>query len=454
MKFIDYLKFLREKYEVSSTELLDELSASGTKIKKSSLSHKLSGERKITREELEIIITVLQLSVAEEHKLRELYKVYDFGESEFEEVKLIKEYIEQFDNDTVIQIAESDVDIESVTEINDDRLLASVIFKLLSRCWGTESIVIMCQAEFTKLVDVLLNLSSQKPSRVSQLVCFNNDYKSDNNIYNIKSLGILDKLVTHNPEYRIRYFYDKVNARTNPLTVFPFYIVAGNKLLLLSYDYKSGYLVHDTAFVNKYKAEFERVFELGSNLFQIVDNDIEYMQLCAEFEKTANERFYPLQYHPCIRFNGDVRITSSCVKTDIPFSGEILKFITASWENPHEINGYHIHSAMGTKDFLEHGITTDMSKSLFNPVAEKERSVLLEKVKNNKTQIDIEINDSFIRIPYALSIVCYDSGIVLISYRGANGSRLLLKERSLYKSMVNFFEYVCRYEQISDPTRF
>ena len=88
-----------------------------------------------------------------------------------------------------------------------------------------------------------------------------------------------------------------------------------------------------------------------------------------------------------------------------------------------------------------------MSTALFNPVAEHDRPVILEKVKNNKTQIDIEINDSFIRIPYALSIVCYDSGIVLISYRGANGSRLLLKERSLYKSMMNFFKYMCEYEQ-------
>ena len=446
MKFIDYIKFLREKYEISNTELLEELSSSGCEITKGSLSHKLNGERKITHEELEIFITVLQPSVAEEHKLRELYKVYDFGEVEFEEVKLIKEYIEQFDNNTVVQIDAGEIDIESVTEINDDRLLSAVLYKLLSNSWGIEEVEIMCQPEFTKLIDALLNLGSKMPAKVKQLICFNNDYKNDSNIYNIKCLEVLNKLATHNPNYGIRYFYDKVNARANPLTVFPFYIISGGKALLLSYDYKSGYLIHDTALVKKYRMEFERVFELGHELFQMIDNDLEYMQLCSEFEKTANEKFYTLQYHPCIRFNGDERITSYCVKKDIPFSDTVLEFITSSWKNPHEVKGYHLHSSMGVQDFMENGITTDMATELFNPVAEADRAIILEKIKANKVQIDVEINDSFIRIPYALSIVCYDSGVVLISYREANGSRLILKERSLYKSVMNFFKYMCEYE--------
>ncbi len=447
MRFIEYFKFLREKYEVTSTELLEALSASGCEIKKGSLSHKLSGERKINREELEIFIEVLQPSVAEESRLRELYKIYDFGETEFEEVKLIKEYIDQFENNTIVQFDELNIELETISEINDDRLLTAVLVKLLSDAWGKDGIEIMCQPEYTKLIDLLLNLSNQTTSRVRQLVCFNNDYKNDSNIYNIRCLSVLDKLVIRNPAHTIHYFYDKVNARANALTVFPFFITAGNKALFLSHDFKTGYLVHEISLVNKLRSEFERIFHQSHELFQVVENDIEYMKLCADFEKTANNLFYTLQFHPCIRFNGDEKITRSCIKDDHPYSDEIMEFIRSSWKNSRKIKGYHFHSAMGTQAFLNNGITTDMSTALFEPIAEKDRSIILDKVKSNTAQIGIEINDSFIRVPYKLSIVCYDSGIVLLSYRDASGSRLILKERSLYKSMMNFFKYLYGYER-------
>ncbi len=453
MRFIDYFRFLREKYEVSNTELLEALSCGGCEIKKGSLSHKLNGERKISEDEFEIFITVLQLSVAEEYKLRELFKIYDFGETGFEEVNRVKEYIEQFENDTVVQIEEPAIDLSSVSAINDEHLLFAVLYRLLSDCWGKTEIAIMCQPEFARLDDILHNLGSRSPAAVKHLVYFNNENKNTDNRYNIKCLGLLNKQIIRNPQCSIRYYYDKANARSNPLTVLPFFIIAGEKALLLSHDYQSGFLVHDTALVQKYKDEFERVFALGHTLFRVIDNDIEYMHLCAELEKTANEKYYTLQYHPCVRFNGDVKITGECVRSDISSRDVVLDFIVSSWENSRKITGYHMHTAAGVQDFIRHGITVDMSPQLFKPLPEKYRAAVIEKIKANKTRISVEINDSFLRVPHCLSIVCYDSGTILVSYRGAQGPRLLLKERSLYKSLLNFFRYVYEYEQTTEQKR-
>ncbi len=450
MRFIDYFRFLREKYELSNTELLEALSCGGCEIKKGSLSHKLNGERKISQQELDVFITVLQPSVAEEHKLRELFKVYDFGETAFEEVNRVKEYIEQFENYTVVQMDMPEIDLAAVSAIDDDRLLSAVLYQMLAACWNDAEINIMCQPEFAKLDDILHNLGSRAPAKVRQLVCFNNDNKNTDNRYNIKCLGLLNKQMIRNPQCDIRYYYDKVNVRTNSLTVFPFFITAGDKALLISHDYKSGFLVRDTAMVQKYRDEFSRVFALGHALFQTIDNDIEYMQLCAELEQVANEKFYTLQYHPCVRFNGDATITGECVRNDIPARDAVLDFIVSSWRNPQNITGYHLHSAAGVQDFLQHGITVDMSPLLFNPVAEKYRALVMEKIRANKTQVCVEINDSFLRVPHCLSIACYDSGTILVSYRGAEGPRLLLRERSLYKSLLNFFRYLYEYEQTAE----
>ncbi|MBE6842357.1 MAG: hypothetical protein E7510_05955 [Ruminococcus sp.] len=449
MNFLEYFKFLREKYEVSNTELLNELTISGSEIKKSSLSHKLNGERKITIEELEIFILVLQPSVAEESKLRELYKIYDFGEVEFEEVKLIKEYIEQFENNVILQLEESDIDLNNVFEINDEKFLTTVLLKILSDSWGNGNIEIMCQPEYTRLIDLLLSLSAKKHSEVKQIVFLNNEYKNDSNIYNIRCLTILDKLVIKNPMHKIRYFYDKVNARINELTIFPFFVLSGDKALLISHNFKTGYLIHDKLFINKLSREFNRIFNQANELFRIIANDIEYMQICSEFEKSA-KNMYTLQYHPCIRFNGDENLTKSCIRDDFDFGEELLEFFQSSWENQGRFKGYHFHSSAGVQDFLEKGITTDMSPMLFNSVEKQNRELMLKKAKENKVQSNIEINDKFINVPLPLSIVCYDTAVVLISYRNNEGTRLLLNERSLYKSTINFFNYIYKYERVEE----
>ena len=65
MQYYEYVEILQKKYRVTNTELLEELAASGNRISKSNLSHKLKGERRLTPEELEIVIQTLSATAAE-----------------------------------------------------------------------------------------------------------------------------------------------------------------------------------------------------------------------------------------------------------------------------------------------------------------------------------------------------------------------------------------------------
>ena len=160
MKFLEYLKLLQEKYHIPSSEILDELCRCGIKISKSNLSHKLNGDRTICEEELQVFIDVIRPSVAEEEKLRDLYKVYLFGESEFEEVKLIKEYIEEFNSTSASLLSEQKVSLDSIADISDEKLLDAVLYTIISEAWGNTTIKILCQPEYKKLVDVKKLLST------------------------------------------------------------------------------------------------------------------------------------------------------------------------------------------------------------------------------------------------------------------------------------------------------
>lgn len=446
MKFLEYLKLLQEKYHIPSSEILDELCRCGIKISKSNLSHKLNGDRTICEEELQVFIDVIRPSVAEEEKLRDLYKVYLFGESEFEEVKLIKEYIEEFNSTSASLLSEQKVSLDSIADISDEKLLDAVLYTIISEAWGNTTIKILCQPEYKKLVDVLLYFSENTTSDIQHLVCLSNDFKNDNNIYNIRCLRILDKLVIRNSRHMIRYFYDKVTARVNVLTAFPFFIIANNRVLLISHDFLSGYLLSDENFAHKLSNEFDRMYSQTQDLFQIVNNDIDFMQMCAEFERKTRKQFFTLQFHPCVFFNNDVEITASCIRDDFIHKDKLMNLISSRWNGLNNITGYHIHSSNGTLDFMDTGLTTDMSEAIFLPVEKKYRNIVMNKIRNNERQLELEMNEKFIRLPRPLSLACYDSGIVFISYKDVSESRLIIRERSLYKSMVNFFSYIYKYE--------
>lgn len=446
MKFLEYLKLLQEKYHIPNCEILEELCRGGLKISKSNLSHKLNGDRMISNEELQIFIDVIRPSVAEEEKLRDLFKIYQFGEPEFEEVKLIKEYIEGFSSTTVSLPSEQLVTLDGITGISDEKMLGNVLHTLISEAWGNSTVKILCQPEYGKLVDILLYFSESGNSDIQHLVCLSNDFKNDNNIYNIRCLRVLDKLVIRNSQHKIRYFYDKVTARINSLTIFPFFLIANNRVLLISHDFMSGYLFTDDEFACKLSSEFDRMYSQTQDLFQIVDNDIDFMQMCAEFERKTRKQFFTLQFHPCVFFNNDYEITASCIKENFTHKNELMELISTRWNGLNNITGYHIHSVSGELDFMETGLTTDMSEAIFVPVEKNYRNIVLNKIRNNRDQLSLEINEKFIKIPRPLSIACYDSGIFFISYRDMSRSRLIIKERSLYKSMMNFFTYVQKFE--------
>lgn len=443
--FLEYLKMLQEKYDVTNSEILLELSDSGNTISKSNLSHKLSGDRALSNNELNAIIRVISPSVAEEEQLRTLYKIYLFGERKYDEVLLINEYIEEFDDETTVLFTYKPIELTEIADISDEKLLADVVFSILSDVWTKGKIKIFCQPEYKKMIDSLIYLSGISNSAVEHIVCFNNDYKADSNIYNIKCLKTLDKLVIKNHSHHIKYYYDKINSRANSFSIYPFFIIAGQYALLISYDFKIGYLIKENRFINCLSNEFDRIFSSSQELFSLIDSDLDYLKLCSELENGVRNRFYTLQYYPCLIFNGNEDITRNCIKDSFEYKDNVITLIKKRWETLDNVKGYHLYHPLGMEEFLKTGLTIDMSGSIFKPVSLENRELLIKMIRKHHNQMIYEINKSFLHIPKGLSMVCYDSGIVLISYKinNSNEARLVIKERSIYKSMLNFFEYIC-----------
>jgi len=446
LSFIEYLTFLREKYNANNTEILEELRVNNIDITKSYLSHKLKGERKITPEELTVIIDVIRPSVAETNKLMELYNIVQFGEDRFQEVMYIKEYIEDLSDETVIHF-EAEIDsLDNISVIDNEKTLGNVLYHLLDKSWGKETIKVFCQPDFRKLIDEFIFFSQRSPSDIEYLVCVNNDYKSDSNLYNINLLRYLGKIFKHNYMLNVRYFYDKINSRANDFSIFPYFIAFGDKLLMIDHNFKTGYLSSDPKYNEIVIARFNYMFENSKRLFEVIDDVAEYMQLCTRLELSCKKKFYTLQFHPCVLFTGEKRLTDDHIKDSFELKDTLVSNIGARAANK-KITGYNLHSANGTKDFIETGETCDMSPLYSIPFSEAERKEVLQRIRKSKNHVDVELTSDFITLPKDIFIGCYDTGSVIISYKSKlnENSRFIINERGLYKSLYNFFEYMMNF---------
>ena len=180
-------------------------------------------------------------------------------------------------------------------------------------------------------------------------------------------------------------------------------------------------------------------------MFSLIDSDLDYLKLCSELENGVRNRFYTLQYYPCLIFNGNEDITRNCIKDSFEYKDNVITLIKKRWETLDNVKGYHLYHPLGMEEFLKTCLTIDMSGNIFKPVSIENRELLIKMIRKHHNQMIYEIKKSFLHIPKGLSMVCYDSGIVLISYKinNSNEARLVIKERSIYKSMLNFFEYIC-----------
>lgn len=271
----------------------------------------------------------------------------------------------------------------------------------------------------------------------------NNDYKSDNNLYNINLLRFLGKIVKDNFNVNVRYFYDKINSRINEFTFFPFFIICGKYILLINHDFKSGFLSQNQDFIETAVMKFDKMFSESKNLFRVVSNVADYMRICTQLELTCKEKFYTLQYHPCVLYNGDEKLTSSHIKDSFVLKSALINEIKTREENK-TITGYNLHPAAGTKDFLDKGFTSDMSDAYSVPFSVAERNEILKKIKLSKNHVDVELKTDFVTLPKEMCVCCYDNGTVMISYQSKLNecARFILNEKGLYKSVNNFFEYL------------
>ncbi len=454
MNFVEYIKKMQKKYRVSNGEILEELQKNNIPADKSSISRKLNGERPISEDEFSAILNVLNLPTAELSELRQLYKIYCIGEERYKDIQCMKMFVERFNEETIPYIPDRKLNPAQVKAISDHHTLGSLLFSVLETAWGISKIQIICQPEYRALADICIRHTlAHGTTEIEQIVCFNNSENCENNTYNIRGIKTLCDVVMYNNQHRIRYYYDDVQAHINAFSLYPFMVIAGEYVVLISENFEAGYCFHDMNFVKSASERFETMFESAQPLFEEIHDDLEYLKISMELEQNTFKEFYTLQFHPCVLFEGSLEYAQRKIKESFPYKDEMVRLYVERISQFNNCTSYHIYSQDGMKDFLATGRTLDLSEELFYPLDEEERKSIAAHFKvSAPNQSGYAVPSSELKIPSALTIACYDNGNVIIGFKNPDfaGYRWIMKERSIWKSMMTFLKFLR--EEIEENT--
>lgn len=444
MSYFEYLEILQKKYGTSNTELLLALEKSGHPISKSNLTHKLKGQRRLTAEELEVIIQTICPTGTEETKLRSLYRIWQFGEEKYFAVKTIRDYLVRLSDQITVNFPLPGMPLSEIGMIRTESLLHQVCYAVMQSAWGKEPIRIRCTAHFQRMTDALITLG-EKSAPVRHLICLNNESGEKQQIYNTHCLFTAAGPAWQNREYAVRFYYDSAESCAGFYTVYPFFIVTGEHLLLISHDCRSGLLLHDEAARQSYAAEFDRIYAASEPLWKRSEGWAECFRECAEQERSCEKQFYYLQNSFGLLLAMDTPLLERYLRPELPFRAELIALQKKRLAGRKSgLHGCLMYVADAAEGLLERGEIPPELGAVLLPIAEADRQRTAARLRDAYC-VNRLLRRESLPIPENAAIQCYDNGTVILRRRGNEPICLSINERKLYTSVRNFFEYLEQY---------
>lgn len=444
MSYFEFLDILQKKYGTSNTELLRALEKSGHPISKSNLTHKLKGQRRLTSEELEVIIQTICPTGTEESKLRSLYRIWQFGEDKYFFVQTIRDYLTQLSDRITVNFPPPGEPLSEIGSIRTERLLYQVLYAVMQSAWGRQPIRIRCTAHFQRMIDALMTLSKES-APVRHLICLNNESGEKQQIYNTHCLFTAAGPAWQNREYAVRFYYDNAESCTGFYTVYPFFIVTDTYLLLIAHDFRSGLLLHDEAARRSYEAKFDRIYDAAEPLWKRSEGWTECFRECAEQEKLCTDQFYYLQNGFGLLLAMDTHLLEKYLRPELPFRRELIEMQAKRLsERRSGLHGCLLYVSDTMQGLTERGEIPPELGNLLLPIEEADRQRAAARLKDAYC-VNRILQRDVLPIPENVSVHCYDNGTVILKRRGNEPVSLSICERKLYISVKNFFEYLIQY---------
>lgn len=294
-------------------------------INQTTLQRALNGERPISRENFDRIISYLRLTPVEQKKLENAYTISKIGEPGYKKITFIKNLLEMKPKNTAPMdpmLHFSPLKITKSTVITGKGNIMNTICCLLATDSTIENNILYAfsnfQDDFFRLLYEQLQQASINNLEIKHIIPFIKETKDspDNTILsNLKTISQVIPCVLSGNHKSIQFYYYYTNTELSMLSgvPYPFYIMTQHNIVFISKDYESA-LVLPEENIHPFKDTFTQLLNIS---LPLVSPRITPAQIDS---KTPNV-LSPYQIRPyCNAIHYDKNLKTAPIKMAFPKS--------------------------------------------------------------------------------------------------------------------------------------
>lgn len=454
---------LLKKYVEKSTYTIYSLSYA-SKVNRTTLQRALSGERPISRENLNRILPFLKLTLSEKNELESAFLISQIGELTYQKHMYIKELLEGIEVINQKNDSESSVPFIPSVPLQEKTQIIKGTFNIIksiclavSYCTKTETkpylytIAHFHNRFFTDLYEQFQIPYYQKLD-IRHITPFvkNTSDNEDGSLFNLHVLSTLFPFALSDPINCTLYYCYESSLITDIDTIpFSYFIVCNKQVFLIDADCETAIVLPECV-VNHYLNFFNKILQFSKVLISSVNTE---SYLSATMECSAESKFInTLESQPCLTAFLDMDIIKESINEQLSeeYQQLLSQMLIKQSDTLKTMSGCHIiFSRKGYDNFVQNGIIEQISTSLYHPLSVKNRILIL----NRMLQATLSNTFCFFMISEEsfhpkMEIITYDNAHMLLDYHDYDAHKIqtcMITEPNMVITFTDFIQNLANY---------
>lgn len=272
-KFSELLSEICLKRNISS-EMLSKLSG----VERTQTYRLLKGTRKPSgAEQVRQISRALQLSFQEAEELDRALQIDTVGNKVYERREYLNKLLQdlsflglyQSQVSFAVDLSTKENYTRNVTFIRGKQEIGNAL-RMMSKKEGMKKngeidLFLNSNLGMTEAANIL-DMQAESSLKIRHLLLFDNGKEEKRDIINLRNLFSLLPILIKNRGYEPRVCYEKIAGIESRVVIFPFYCIAGEYVLEISFDGTSGRLLRDTTCAAFFRNRFMSVYSKSTQL--------------------------------------------------------------------------------------------------------------------------------------------------------------------------------------------
>lgn len=293
--------------------------AKHSSLDRTSIQRMITGKRLPSLQFVKTFCSYLRISPIEKTELLELYEIEKIGKTTYLNRWYIKNLIETLsmaedntpikENNFGPQNFPHRHDLRNLVTFSDSTVLdhtESTILTILELELQNNKkpeILLNVPSTYTFLLQALQRIFRNSPSEtcIKHLITLNKNPL--NSMYSSRNLEILSYILPITKildgKYHPYYIYSSLTPSDEKLLIMPYYIVTSHHLLIISSDFKSVSIHTASPIVEKYRNEFQRIFDMSEPLVNYTTLPSEVVSHLNQAYMTLGRPSHTFEFHPC-----------------------------------------------------------------------------------------------------------------------------------------------------------